>query len=310
MTRFRCIPFIFLYAVCLQLLAPAGHARQYQLKGFMGVQGGESFTYKLELHDSTDQILSGYAYTYLQEKNDVKAAVIVYIDRDQKRLSLKETQILHNNHFSSKALICLVEAELLYKATEKVLNGALKTHTSGNDATCSPGSISFLNAAEIGSLFNPVVAADEPQETQQVSSRPNRRIVVDSTLPVPATPEPARAAASTPRITEGKDHTYTWHAQEVILEIWDENTVDNDRISILYNGETVLDNYSLVKDKKKLVLALGGNDLNIIAIKANNEGYDPPNTATLLLTDGITQHKIVAHNIAGKTALIKIRKAK
>ncbi|MBE8968977.1 hypothetical protein IQ277_22970, partial [Nostocales cyanobacterium LEGE 12452] len=87
----------------------------------MGVQGGESFTYKLELKDSVRNILSGYAYTYLNEKNDVKTYVIAEADRDKKTLFIREATIIHNHYFESKALICLVEALLVYSNTEHTL---------------------------------------------------------------------------------------------------------------------------------------------------------------------------------------------
>ncbi len=306
--------FPFFVSIVLSFLSiayAAAQGRQYQLNGFMGVQGGEVFSYVLSLSDSSENMLTGFAYTYLQKNNEVKAAVTVYIDRKEKTITLKETHIIVNNGFKSKALICLIDAQLRYIPAEKTLSGPLNTHTSGNDALCSKGSITFNHPEEIAKLFDPV--AEEIKEkpaTATAKPKPKPvRIIVDSTLPA-RQPVATKAEPKQVSITEGRDKTYDWRSDEIIMEIWDDNTVDNDRISVFYNGNIILENYTLTSEKKKLHLPVGGNELNIIRIAANNEGNDPPNTATILLTDAGTQHVVVAHNKVGKSALIKIRSVK
>jgi len=278
----------------------------------MGIQGGESFTYKLDLQDSVGDIMSGYAYTYSNEKNDVKASVIANIDRNAKTISLREIHILYNNYFVSKATICLVEALLTYNVAEKSLSGPLNTNTAGNGAACSRGSISFNNVSELDQIFSgrPLVANAIP-EVIPVSIKPEvkkpAKVVYDTIAkakPVVAT----QIISKVDNITEGKGKTYNWESNEIILEIWDGNNVDNDRVTIMMNGEVVLTNHVLTKERKRLTLPVGGNELNIISILANNEGSDPPNTANIQLTDGDKHYDIVAHNTIGKMALINIKR--
>lgn len=279
----------------------------------MGVQGGESFTYRLELKDSVRNIMSGYAYTYLNEKNDVKTYVVAEADRDKKTLFIRETAIVHNHYFESKALICLVESLLTFNNTEHTLSGPLTTMTAGNGASCSKGSITFSNVTELNTLFNPELKNDKAPEQPTAKATP-----VNKPKPAPAViKKPQPAANTTPppvrvkkpeSITEGKDKTYTWHSDNIVLEIWDGNNEDNDRVTILLNGNELLKDYVLTKQKKKLVIPVGGNELNIISIVANNEGGDPPNTANIMLSDNDVQYEVVAHNTIGKSALIKILK--
>jgi hypothetical protein len=295
-----------------------GQQATYRLRGFMGVQGGESFTYRLELKDSTRNLLSGYAYTYLNEKNDVKAYVVAEVDRSRKTLLLKELHIVHNNYFRSNAIICLVDALLTYSNEEKSLSGPLITMTAGNGANCSKGSISFANAAELEQLFNPSIAAiagtpaqSKPQQKPQDVARKPVKIIYD-TLPR-SQPKivltPGQTEKKTPdNITEGKDKSYHWHSAQIVMELWDGNNVDNDRVTVLFNGNEVLQHYTLSKEKKKLTLPVGGNELNIITIIADNEGADPPNTANIMLWDDAVSYEVIAHNTIGKRALIKIRK--
>jgi hypothetical protein len=279
----------------------------------MGVQGGESFTYKLELKDSVRNILSGYAYTYLNEKNDVKTYIIAEADRDRKTLFIREATIIHNHYFESKALICLVESLLTYNNTERTLSGPLTTMTAGNGASCSKGSITFTNVTELNNLFNPELKSTLPviQVAQKPAPAKAPKIVYDTlrkSKPATIASKPVPEIKKPETITEGKDKTYRWQSDNIVLEIWDGNNEDNDRVTILFNGTELLKDYVLTKQKKKLSIPVGGNELNIITIIANNEGGDPPNTANILLSDNDVQYDVIAHNTVGKRALIKIMK--
>jgi hypothetical protein len=278
----------------------------YHLKGFMGIQGGESFTYRIELQDSAAGWMQGYAYTYAVEKNDVKARIVARIDRAAQTLHLVESEILHNNYFKSKATICLVDASMQYSRSEGSLSGPINTNTMDNGAACARGSISFTNKEEIETLFKGIQKEVEkaPVVVEPKPRKPGKIIVKEQPVPTVAQKiEPAIA-----NITEGKDKAYQWASDTIVMEIWDGNNVDNDRVSVLYNGNEILSNYALMKEPKRLYLAVGGNELNIIAIEANNEGGDPPNTAHIRLYDGDVQHDVVAHNATGKRALIRIRR--
>lgn len=307
-----------LAAVLLAAFSPTGFAQQkhhYELKGFMGVQGGESFTYRLDLSDSSGNILSGYAYTYAKESNDVKAYVIAVVDREQKTLSIREREIIHNHYFESKATICLVEALLTYDGKARTISGPLITKTSGNGANCSSGGITFSSIDELDQLFNPKplqegITAAVPAKKTPVNKAPltNADNPFIGNSATKTTQPPAVTLKKTDNITEGKDKTYNWKSGQVQLEVWDGNNEDNDKVTILYNGQEVLSNHTLTKEKKRLVLPIGGNELNIITVIAVNEGNEPPNTANILLTDDTVTYEVIAHNTIGKKALIRIRK--
>jgi hypothetical protein len=292
-------------------------ASEYILNGTMGVQGGESFSFRLELKDSVGNFLSGYAYTYENPKKDVKAYVVATIDRNNKTLNLLEKHIVYNNNFYSRALICLVESALTYKPTERNLSGVLSTMTSNNGAECSKGSIFFSDAGEIDHLFGvnkPTPTVANPAEKLVVTA-PEKlkvvKVVYDTVSKSPVVNRPQENNVSKPltvTITEGKDKGYHWKTDTIIFSVWDGNTVDNDKISVLYNGVEVLKEYSLTKTPKVLHLPVGGNELNMITIVAINEGADPPNTANILLQDGDDRYEVVAHNTVGKKAIIRIIK--
>ena len=114
----------------------------------------------------------------------------------------------------------------------------------------------------------------------------------------------------TDKVTTGVEKAYDWHSDTLVIDVWDGGTVDGDRITLQFNGETYLTNYFLQKEKKQLRIPISGYEVNTIAILADNEGSDPPNTASILLTDGTSKYSILAYNKKDDVALIRIRKTK
>jgi len=307
--------FLLLLSAALVPLVTYGQKQEYRLKGFIGVQGGESFTYELNLRETGDGNITGTAATYLDQGKDVTATLTASVDRTQKKLTIREKDIVANNGFKSRALICLVEAVLTYDEAEKKLYGPLITKTAGNGAECSKGSITFMNKPELDLLFGmPAVIAETKETAKPAPATTPSKPKIDPSKPLKviydtlASPAPVAFKKRPDNVTEGKDKTYLWHTDTVIVDIWDGNNIDADRVSILYNGTEVLKDYVLTADKKRLLLPIGGNELNILAIEARNEGGDPPNTANLVLTDGNTTYDVVAHNTTGKRAVIMIAK--
>lgn len=281
---------------------------QHELKGFMAVAGGETFTYRLELTESAGGVLKGFAYTYVKEGKDVKATVEGRIDRNKKTVAFRETGIVHNNGFESKAVLCLVDATLKFSQDESggtTLSGAITSNTASN-ALCGKGSVVFTDADMIREVFRPVTITAESSQPEPVAApvpaKPKQpvRIVYDT-----ARRTAAPAAPKQDEVTAGRTQTYQFSSDSVMIEVWDGGKLDNDMITILFNDRPVLTRYTLAADKKQLKLALqkGQNTLIIIA---DNEGNEPPTTADVLLHDGTTQHRLVAYNKIGKEAVIHI----
>ncbi len=69
----------------------------------------------------------------------------------------------------------------------------------------------------------------------------------------------------------------------LMINIWDDERVDGDTLSINFNGKWILKNYHLSKEKKTLLLSLKKDQENEIIFHAVNLGEEPPNTAAVQL---------------------------
>lgn len=73
---------------------------------------------------------------------------------------------------------------------------------------------------------------------------------------------------------------------KLVLSISDDRKVDGDVITILLNGEVILDNYPVVKEPKKIKIALEKGMEYELIFRAENEGTTPPNTAFVEVKNG------------------------
>ncbi|MBF26020.1 MAG: hypothetical protein CMP49_05875 [Flavobacteriales bacterium] len=69
----------------------------------------------------------------------------------------------------------------------------------------------------------------------------------------------------------------------VLINIWDDEKIDGDTLSINFNGKWVLKDYHLIKEEKTILLPLKKNEANEIIFHAENLGSIPPNTAAVRL---------------------------
>lgn len=302
--------FAALFFLLFCVLTTVAQVKNYTLKGYMGVQGGESFSYRLEISDSAGNI-KGHSLTYLTEGKEVKAWITGTVDRKNKTLSFRETSIVHNNGFESSAILCLVDAFLKYVPASKgyVLEGPITSKDLSN-ADCSRGSINFVNDDVLKELFGnttPVAAAPAKQpEVQKAPAKTTPMMVVYDTVRRNSSVSSQRQPD---RITANVEKVYEWNTDTVVIDVWDGSNIDGDVLSINYNDKNVLGHYRLKEEKMRLRIPLSGNGTDVITITAEEEGNEPPNTASLLLTDGNKSYPVIAYNDRGRQAVIRIRKA-
>ena len=78
------------------------------------------------------------------------------------------------------------------------------------------------------------------------------------------------------------------------LFLFDFKITDGDRVSVNINGEWVYTNISLEKEPRKVTISLRPNEENYIMIKADNEGFRPPNTLGIrYISNGKAQNVVL-----------------
>lgn len=270
---------------------------QIKLTGNIKMSTGESFPYRLELSEAGG-IVKGYSYTYA-EPNDTKTAITGKLDRVRKTLVFKETDIIYSHDVRTKAYMCLVDArtEYLQGPNGRILTGTA-TGSEADKTTCTGGVVTFDKQDELKLLF------EERNQFDTVITMGRRPKLKPEPV---AESHVAEAVQETVRITVGTEKAYNWHSDTVIIDIWEGGTTDGDQVTLAYNGITCLEHYTLTKQGRRIKIPLSGKGMDVLTIMADNEGWDPPNTATLTLRDGNIKYNVVSYNNKGQVSVIKIK---
>lgn len=293
---------------CLGFHSLKAQKKEILLQGYLGVSGGYSYSYKLVFTDSSG-FLKGFAYTYLHEGQDVKAAITGFLDRKNKTLSFEETEIIYNHGFESNTTICLIKAKLKFSKSDdgkSVFSGNI-TSKDITDVYCGQGSVSFPDTEKLNRIFEPENEKSEIKpEGLPKPSRPMRIVYDTASYHKPISDRAAANAGSPEKITSGSEKTIEWDSDTLVMQIWDGGKIDGDIISVRFNEETVLSRFSISEVPKILKIRVPENRESRLIVKALNTGNEPPNTADVLLRDGSITHRLVFYNNTGKEGIIKI----
>ena len=257
---------------------------------------GEQFPYKIVATENNN-IINGFAYTFDSEAT--KTSINGKVDKLNRKLTFKETGIISTRTVITQAFMCLINASLELKGD--VLTGRIASKQADNTA-CTEGTLTFRNKEELTQLFS---SHDKYDQVITMGGKHKGN-------PVPLQENPSTISVNTvpEKITAGVEKSYDWNADSVVAEVWDGGIMDGDVVTILFDGRPVLDHYTIQKQKRRLVLQLPAGGVHSFVVVAENEGSEPPNTATLMLYDGSAHYSLIAYNTKGQKSLIWIKKVK
>ena len=88
-------------------------------------------------------------------------------------------------------------------------------------------------------------------------------------------------------------HIITVQEKDLVVDVWDHQKEDGDRISLYLNDVLILDNYLLKREKKKVKLKLLEGQENQLRLFALNLGEVPPNTASIRIVQKEKTHHVI-----------------
>jgi hypothetical protein len=100
-------------------------------------------------------------------------------------------------------------------------------------------------------------------------------------------------------------HIFEVPSKKVKIIIYDGMTVDNDIVSLYFNGERILHKYAISGKKKVLELELQPGTENILVSFAHNMGKYGKNTATIEIVSGKFTHKVDINSSNNESGAIR-----
>ena len=100
-------------------------------------------------------------------------------------------------------------------------------------------------------------------------------------------------------------------SDSVRISFYDNGDIDGDSISVFLNKQPVMINQSLSAEALNIYVKLDSSkSVNEVVMFADNLGKIPPNTALMIVNDGVERHEVYLSSSLTQNAAVRLRKKK
>lgn len=249
------------------------YAQTYEYLGVIKLNDTALIPYRLAFTETNGEI-SGYSLSDLGGKHETKSNIRgTYIKKEHK-LVFQEYDIVYTKSPIDELDMCLVnfEGSLRNLEKNKVFSGDFKgLYPDGK--SCLDGMIIVSNAKKVEAR---IAKFDKKiQKSKKVSQEVKDKISLKRSIDT--------LTMSTVKADENLN-VFVKNT-ETTLVIYDAGKVDDDRVQISINGTIILDDYSILRERKRIPIQLekGTSKIEVLAL---NEGTSAPNTVKVEILDG------------------------
>jgi hypothetical protein len=153
----------------------------------------------------------------------------------------------------------------------------------------------FINTPEDEQYINSEKGQQELAEaiTKAVKRYKIQVESLNNTAPPPVTSGDKKPAAPVIEGRAVKDiKTINVKNKKITVDLYDDGDVDNDIVSVYFNGELVVNKKALSTNPLSFNLTIEPGKSNELVLFAENLGNIPPNTALMIINDGPNRHEV------------------
>jgi hypothetical protein len=226
-----------------------------------------NYRLRLELKQEGTRV-TGLSYIHLADNSELYAKMKLEGRYEKGVFTFHELELLDSRQQADMGW-CLKRGELTLRQVGEFrrLEGPWEGYM--DDFPCLPGTMTLekLNPQPKNATADPMIVPVKPVEAKGDFGTVQGR-----------------------KITHRKEITVPTKTFKVL--VWDGDKVDGDIISLQYNGQWLLQKYTISKTKKELLLEVVEGAENQLILYAENEGQYPPNTAAITFFDGTQERNL------------------
>lgn len=250
-------------------------AQSHDYMGFLFLENARPISYRMIFDEDKGQV-NGYSITGIGTDFETKSEISGRYSK--KHIEIKEFQIISTISEEPVSSFCFVEFKAERK-NKKTYHGEFTGYYL-NGEVCASGKVLFSEKAKLEKQMAKV------QKIQEIITKRN-----DNHLTV---------------LKSGDVHTIDWENNKFKMQMWDSAIEDDDRMTVIINGEKVLSNYPMQNKKKSISYKLMKGE-NTVQIIAENEGDIVNNTTRIELIDKNKKHAILSELQVGKKIILKLK---
>ncbi len=269
----------------------------YEYIGVIKLSDSAFISYRLAFEE-VDGRIEGYSLTDMGGKHETKSNIKGSYNEKEKLLSFQEYDIVYTKSPLDELdmYMCLInfEGRLRSLKKNKAFSGDFKgINPDGN--VCPEGMLIVSNARKADKRiekFDKKVQKSK-KVSQEVKDKISMRRAIDTlTMSV---------------VKKDENLNIFTKTKNLIISIYDAGKVDDDRVNVYVDGNLILENFSILAEKKEIPITIT-KELTTVKVTALNVGDSAPNTVKVEILDGsnlITTRTSLDTNESAVLTLVK-----
>jgi hypothetical protein len=285
---------IFLISTCFQALGQPKNT--YEYLGTLELPGKVIIPLKLNFRQLDNEAIEGFTITDIYGTDNTKSRITGKINTKDKRISFKEIENISTKSQSDASEFCFIQvnnAKIRSVGSKRIIQGSFEGRFP-DGRSCTNGNIYLVSADAIDEMANKLLTSERIKNTDSLEKA--KRIFSDF-----------KNKTANTILEKQESLTVQWKSSEISIELWDASSSDSDEVSLFINDVEVLEKF-VISHRKKILILPFKTQICTIKIVANNEGKNPPNTASITVRDGDKNTTLITKLKKGDSAYIKLTK--
>jgi hypothetical protein len=306
---------------CIALPAAAQKAIRYSLTG-TAVHQGQSQGYRLDVVDDGTGKIAGENVSIVEKGRKIIGEVKGSINYAKHKIYFKEIRVTNLRPGETQNDYCFFEvnADYIIKDGRTIISGKFVGH-SPNGQVCGTGNIYLIgpkNVEEIHTEYIKKITEKKVVSPIKKLFKPKKiivpKVIIDTPkIIVKKDTLPTKEKNIFPSVGKGVS-MYEYDHDTLQFNISDYDKEDGDRVSVFINEKVLMADYVLTNAINKIPINMleygNGTGIDTIIVYAHNDGYYTPNSAKVLIDDGVQQYLFYACNNYREKKYLILRKRK
>jgi len=276
--------------------SPEAVVEEHEFVGTIQLIDKSIISYKVNFVENNDGTIEGYSITDFSGDHKTKTKIRGKIDRKKNLISFSETENILTKSSSESEEFCYIHiynAKLKLKKKKSYIQGHFFSRYA-DGSLCIEGDIFLIGEQQFFKKMNRAISiADKVKKTDELAQVKENLARTKESLE-----NTVLADGSKITISEAK-------GERIIINVFDTEYLDGDKISIFQNGICILDNYKVIGKKFELPIVVT-QDTTHFRIVADNEGRYPPNSAQIEIKSKDNDIPIRLNLLQGNEAEIQL----
>ncbi|WP_223248825.1 hypothetical protein [Leeuwenhoekiella nanhaiensis] len=285
---------VFLFLICLTF-ANNVKAQEYEFFGVIKLNDTSFISYKV-LFDRVNDSIQGYSLTDFAGKHETKSNITGYYNESKNLLTFNEYDIVYTKSPVVQNDFCFVNFEGKVNNLDRVkaFSGDFKG-LYADGSSCLDGTIIVNSGDQVRKRVEKIDKV--VQRSRKFSDSIKKNIKVAKVLDT----------LTRNIIAKNENLNIYTRDQKIKLVIYDAGKEDGDQVNLYIDDKPVLENYTVLHDKKILEVRLA-KPQTLIRVEAVSEGTSAPNTVRLEVEDTRNLVRTITNLKKGEKAQMTIVK--